>query len=199
MASAGQDVVTSLTLLLQTDVANTTSKTLTPKFGVSFQADRNNLFYASASKGVRGPGVSTPVGANCIDDAAAIGFDPFATLDVKPDSIWSYEVGSKNKLFGGKLAVDASAYRIDWKNVQSLFALPQCTIQTVLNLGSAKIEGFDLALSVKPVSGLTLGASASYIDARYTTNVPGPGGTVIRKAGEPFPLVAPWTIQLNAE
>jgi outer membrane receptor protein involved in Fe transport len=183
----------------QTDVAKTTSKTLTPKFGISFQADRNNLFYATASKGVRGPGVSPPVGANCIEDAEAIGFDPFATLDVKPDSIWSYEVGSKNRLFGGKLAVDASAYRIDWTNVQSLFALPQCTIQTVLNLGSAKIEGFDLALSVKPVDGLTLGASASYINARYTSNVPGPGGTVIRKAGEPFPLVAPWTIQLNGE
>ncbi|MBU0554984.1 MAG: TonB-dependent receptor [Alphaproteobacteria bacterium] len=183
----------------QTDLADTTSKTLTPKFGVSFQADRNNLFYASASKGVRGPGVSSPVGANCIDDAAAIGFDPFATLEVKPDSIWSYEIGSKNRLFGGKVAIDASAYRIDWKDVQTLFALPQCTIQTALNLGSAKIEGFDLAVSVKPVTGLTLGASASYINARYTTAIPGPDDTIIRKAGEPFPLVAPWTLQLNGE
>ena len=183
----------------QTDVADTTSKTLTPKFGISFQADRNNLFYASASKGVRGPGVASPVGANCVDDAAAIGFDPFATLDVKPDSIWSYEVGSKNRLFGGKLAVDASAYRINWSNVQTLFALPQCTIQTTLNLGSAKIDGVDLALSARPVAGLTLGASASYINARYTTEIPGPDDTIIRKAGEPFPLVAPWTLQLNGE
>lgn len=183
----------------QTDVARTTSKTLTPKFGVSFQADRNNLLYASASKGVRGPGVSPPVGANCIADAAAIGFDPFATLDVKPDSVWSYEVGSKNRLFGGKLSVDASAYRIDWKNVQTLFALPQCTIQTALNLGTAKIEGFDLALVAKPISGLTLGASASYVNARYTSTIPGPGNTIIRKSGEPFPLIAPWTLQLNGE
>jgi outer membrane receptor protein involved in Fe transport len=183
----------------QTDTADTTSKTLTPKFGVSYQADNANLFYATASKGVRGPGVSSPVGANCIDDAAAIGFDPFATLQVKPDSIWSYELGSKNRLFGGKVAIDASIYRIDWKNVQTLFALPQCTIQTALNLGSAKIEGIDLAVSVKPVSGLTLGASASYIDARYTTSIPGPDDTIIRQAGEPFPLVAPWTVQLNGE
>jgi len=183
----------------QTDMANTTSKTLTPKFGVSFQADRDNLFYASASKGVRGPGVSPPVGANCIADAAAIGFDPFATLNVKPDSIWSYELGSKNRVFGGKLAIDASVFQVDWKNVQTLFALPQCTIQTALNLGSARIRGFDLALSVKPLTGLTLGASASYIDARYTTDIPGPDDTIIRKAGEPFPLVAPWTIQLNGE
>jgi len=183
----------------QTDTAKTTSKTLTPKFGVAFQADQNNLFYANASKGVRGPGVSPPVGANCIDDAAAIGFDPFATLDVKPDSIWSYEVGSKNRLFGGKVVIDASAYRIDWSNVQTLFALPQCTIQTALNLGKAKIDGFDLSLAVRPADGLTLGASASYINARYTTAIPGPGNTIVRRAGEPFPQVAPWTIQLNGE
>lgn len=182
----------------QTDTAKTTSRTLTPKFGVSFQMDRNNLFYASAAKGVRGPGVSPPVGANCVNDAAAIGFDPFATLKVDPDSIWSYEVGSKNRLFGGRVMIEASAYRIDWKGVQTLFALPQCTIYTALNLGDAKIDGFDLALNVKPAAGLALGASVAYTNARYTTSIPGPDDTVIRKAGEPLP-VAPWTIQLNGE
>ena len=183
----------------RTDTADTTSKTLTPKFGLSYQADPNNLFYASASKGVRGPGVSPPVGANCIADAAAIGFDPFATLNVEPDSIWSYEIGSKNRFFGGKLAVDASAYRIDWSNAQTLFALPQCTIQTALNLGEAKIDGFDVAVSARPFSGLRLGASVAYINARFTTEIPGPNDTVVRRAGEPFPLVSPWTVQANAE
>ena len=44
-----------------------------------------------------------------------------------------------------------------------------------------------------------MGASASYVNARYTSSIPGPGNTVVRKAGEPFPGVAPWTIQLNGE
>tara|TARA_A100001391_G_scaffold119169_3_gene80998 strand:+ start:32296 stop:34680 length:2385 start_codon:yes stop_codon:yes gene_type:complete len=183
----------------QTDTANTTSRTLTPKFGLSYQANPSNLFYVNATKGVRGPGVSPPVGANCIADAAAIGFDPFATLNVEPDSIWSYEIGSKNRLFGGKLAIDASAYRIEWSNAQTLFALPQCTIQTALNLGEAKIDGFDVALAARPFPGLSLGASVAYINARFTTEIPGPNDTVIRKAGEPFPLVSPWTVQANAE
>lgn len=186
-----------------------TSRTLTPKFGISFQADRNNLFYANAAKGVRGSGVSPPVGGNCVDDAAAIGFDPYATLDVKPDSIWSYEAGSKNRLFGGLLTIDASVYHVDWKNVQTLFALPQCTIYAALNLGDAKIDGLDLSLGLNPMEGLTLGASVSYTHARYSTALSGAiddgtgTGTLItgtiRKAGEPFPGVAPWTIQLNGE
>lgn len=181
------------------DTGDTTVRNLTPKFGLAFQADRNNMFYATASKGIRGPGVSPPVGARCADEATAIGFDPYETLRLKPDSIWSYEIGSKNRLFGGKVVIDASAYRIDWKNVQSMFNLPICTVYAALNLGDAKIDGFDLSVSVKPISQLTLGASAAYADARYTTAIPGLDGTTVRKAGEPFPRVAPWTIQLNGE
>jgi len=181
------------------DTGDTTVRNLTPKFAASFQADRDNLFYISASKGIRGAGVSPPVGARCADEAAAIGFDPYATLELKPDSIWSYEIGSKNRLFGGKVVIDASAYRIDWKNVQNMFNLPVCTVYAALNLGDAKVDGFDLSITVKPVRQLTLGMSAAYTNARYTTEIPGLNGTTVRKAGEPFPRVAPWTIQLNGE
>ncbi|SLK12021.1 TonB-dependent receptor [Novosphingobium mathurense] len=174
------------------------SKSLTPKFGVTFQADRNNMFYANAAKGVRGSGVASAVGAACAADAAAIGFDPNTPNIVDPDSIWSYEIGSKNRLAGGRLQLDISAYRVDWKNVQTLFTLPACQLYTTLNLGNAKIDGVDFALSAKPTDNLTLGVSASYINARYTTSVIGPEDSVIRKAGEPFPVV-PWSLQLNGE
>jgi outer membrane receptor protein involved in Fe transport len=182
----------------RTDNLKATSRTFTPKVGLSYQADGDNLFYATAAKGIRGPGVSPPVGTTCNDDAAAIGFDPLKSIKVRPDSIWSYEAGSKNRLFGGKVAIDASIYRIDWKNVQTLFALPGCQLYVALNLGNAKIDGADFAVSARPVTGLTLGASVSYIKARYTTSIPGAGGTTIRKAGEPF-NVAPWSLELNAE
>lgn len=181
------------------DVGDTTVRNFTPKLALSFQADRNNMFYVSASKGIRGPGISPPVGARCADEATAIGFDPFSTLTLRPDSIWSYEVGSKNRLFGGKLAIDVSAYRIDWKSVQNLFNLPVCTNYAALNLGDAKIDGLDLAMTVKPIRQLTLGASIAYTNARYTTAIPGLDGTTVRKVGEPFPRVSPWNIQLNGE
>jgi outer membrane receptor protein involved in Fe transport len=193
----------------RTDTGDITNRTLTPKFGVSFQADRNNMFYATASKGVRGAGVSPPVGARCEAEGNAIGFDPYATLTIKPDSIWSYEVGAKSSLFGGKVVIDASAYRIDWKNVQTMFNLPICANYAALNLGDAKIDGFDLAITTKPIDQLTLGGSVAYTHARYTTAINGlvddgtgtgnavPG--VVRKAGEPFARVAPWTVQLNGE
>ncbi|BAV64267.1 TonB-dependent receptor [Sphingobium cloacae] len=181
------------------DTGDVTVRNLTPKLGLSFQADRDTMLYASASKGIRGPGISPPVGARCEPEAQAIGFDPYATLRLKPDSIWSYEVGAKSRLFGGKVVIDASAYRIDWKNVQTMFNLPLCTVYAALNLGDAKIDGFDLSVTVQPIRQLTLGGSVAYTHARYTTAIPGLDGTTVRKAGEPFPRVAPWTIQLNGE
>ena len=182
----------------QNDRLETTSRDVTPKVGLSFQADRDNLFYASAAKGVRGPGVSPAVGTSCIADGQAIGFDPLSSLTIAPDSVWSYEAGAKNRLLGGKLLVDASVYRVNWSNVQTQLALPACQQQVMLNLGDAKIDGFDLALTLRPLSGLTLTGSASYVNARYTTNIPGPDNIIIRRAGEPLP-VAPWSLQLAGE
>jgi len=98
----------------------------------------------------------------------------------------------------GKVVIDASVYHISWSDVQTLFALPICQQYVALNLGNAKIDGFDLAVSVRPTKGLTLGASVSRINARYTTSIPGAGGTTIRQAGEPF-NVAPWSVELNGE
>ena len=66
---------------------------VTPKFGVSYQMDDDNLFYANASKGYRIGGAATPVGARCAADAAALGFDPSAIRSIKPDTVWSYEAG----------------------------------------------------------------------------------------------------------
>lgn len=174
------------------------SSPLTPKLGLSFQATDNNLFYASAAKGVRGSGVADAVGDRCVDDAAAIGFDPMVARNIASDSVWTYEIGSKNRLADGRLGIDASAYHTNWSNVQTTLVLPGCQVNTTLNLGSAEVDGFDLALSAQPLRGLVLGVSVSYMDARYTSSLPGPGDTIIRRKGEPLD-VAPWSFHLSGE
>lgn len=176
----------------------TRNKPLTPKFGLSFQADRNNLFYVNASKGVRGGGVAEAAGIRCINDGIAIGFDPMVLRKIKPDSLWTYEVGSKNSFAGGRFTIDASAYHTDWKNLQSTLTLPECQVHTVFNFGSAKIDGVDLALSARPADGLTLSAAASYINARYVSELTNAAGDVIRRKGEPLD-VAPWSLHLSGQ
>jgi iron complex outermembrane receptor protein len=188
--------------LYATDGMNTTSEVksdpITPKFGVSFQANDDNLFYANAAKGVRGSGVADAVGALCVDDGAAIGFDPFSSRQIKSDTVWSYEVGSKNRLAEGRFAIDASAYHVDWDDLQTTTVLPGCGVNTTFNLGSAKIDGVDLALSAQVLRGLTVGVAASYMDARYTSALDDGSGNIIRRSGEPLD-VAPWSFHLSGE
>ena len=171
----------------------------TPKFGLSWQADPNNLLYANVAKGFRMGSVATPVGQRCGADAAAFGFDPNEPRTISPDTVWSYEVGMKNRLFGGKLNVDASAYKIDWKNIQTLLTLPSCQVPTTVNLGDAVSQGFDLAITASPRRGLTLGASVAYNDSHYTTtsdsSIP---GRPIRRSGEPLGG-PPWSLYFNGE
>jgi outer membrane receptor protein involved in Fe transport len=174
-----------------------TSEEVTPKFGVSFQVDDDNLLYANAAKGVRGSSVAEPVGAGCEDDAATLGFDPLAPRTIQSDSLWSYEIGSKNQLLDGRMAIDVSAYRSKWDDVQTNVLLPQCQVFTTMNLGQAQIDGVDFSAMVVPTNGLTLGVAVSYMDARYTSALI-VGDTVIRRKGEPLD-VAPWSMHLSGE
>ena len=137
------------------------------------------------------------MGSNCATEAAALGIDTATPRKIESDSIWSYEVGSKNKLFGGHLALDAAAYRQKWTNIQSNVLLPQCQVLTTLNLGDAQIDGFDVSLMAIPVRGLSLGASVSRTNARYTSEL-AIGPYVVHSKGEPLD-VAPWMFHLSGE
>jgi len=171
---------------------------VTPKLGVSFQATDDDLFYASAAKGARGNGVADAVGFRCAEDGALIGFDPMTPHPINADSLWSYEIGSKNRLAGGRFVIDASAYHVNWHDVQTVIALPVCQNHAVVNLGDAKIDGVDLALSARPVRGVTLGAAVSYMDARYSSDLRGGNDAIIRRKGEPLD-VAPWSMHFSGE
>ncbi|QKR98414.1 TonB-dependent receptor [Sphingomonas sp. CL5.1] len=179
------------------NVSHASAKPVTPKFGVSWQATPDTLIYASASKGFR-PGSSTSqVSAQCDADLAALGFTS-APRQIKPDSVWSYEAGAKTKMFGGRLVMDGSVYRIDWTDIQSGVTLPNCNTPFAANFGNARSQGFDLQINAKVGDGFTLGASVGYSDAHYTTSTVGAGGIVVRPKGEPLPI-APWQVSLNGQ
>ncbi len=84
------------------------------------------------------------------------------------DSLWSYELGSKNTFFDHTLQIDASLFYIDWTNIQQNVYLPACGEQFTANLGKAKSEGGDLEVLYRPISALTFDLTAAYTDARLT-------------------------------
>jgi iron complex outermembrane recepter protein len=170
----------------------------TPKFGAQFKADDNNLFYANVAKGFRTGGANAPIANTvCGGDLNAIGFSA-APATYNSDSVWNYEVGAKNKLFGNKLQISSSAFRVDWSQIQSRVFLP-CGFFIVGNLGKAKSQGFDIQLSGRVADGVTLGANVGYNDAKYmqtlATSVP---GTNLVTKGDKLPI-SPWTATVTGD
>lgn len=180
---------------------------ITPKFGLSYQADDNNLIYANASKGFRiggyNPAVGLPCGvSNAPRPGTALGD---LGLSDRPqqfgsDSVWSYEAGSKNKLFDRRLQLDASAFYIDWKNIQQSVALSRCGFAFTDNLGSATSKGFDLQFQLRATDALILGGSVGYTKAEFDETIKaGPAATVnLVTKGDDIAL-NPWQIYLNGQ
>ena len=157
----------------------THSYAFTPKFTVSYDIDPESNVYTSASKGVRlgGPEASpVPFGPTsvCAGDEANFGITT-NPLKFASDKLWTYEVGSKNRIDDNQISLDGSAYYTQWDDVQQQIYLPTCGYYFTDNVGDAEIYGGELEASYRPrwVPGLTLGLSGSYTHADITrTNNP---------------------------
>ena len=136
---------------------------ITPKFNISYQATPGDLFYATVSKGFRVGGANAPLLPVCTAANAA-------PSQFNSDSIWNYEAGTKLKLLGGKLRVAASAYLINWSNIQQSVYDTSCGQQFVGNLGSLTSKGFDFQAEIHPARNLSIDLAVGYTHARYTQN-----------------------------
>jgi outer membrane receptor protein involved in Fe transport len=176
---------------------DSTETPVTPKLGASYQLDDANMLYASVSKGYRQGSATGPISNSCQADAEALGIG-LGPRKILPDYVWSYELGSKNRLMNGRLSLDTSLYQINWSQIQSGLFLPNCNVPITANFGDARSRGFDFTLNVAATDSTTLGFSVGYTDAEYTTDTKGANDVIIRPKGEPLPI-APWTATLSGE
>lgn len=145
---------------------------VTPKFGLDWQASPAVMFYVSAAKGYRIGGTNAPVPqAVCGADLAGYGFSSVPST-YRSDSLWSYEAGAKGRV-GRAVTFAASAFRVDWNNIQQDVYLQHCGAHFTANLGQARSTGFDLQATVRVAKGLTLDGTLSYTSAHFTQNVAG--------------------------
>lgn len=180
-----------------TSTADSTETPVTPKFGVSFQINDDNMVYASVAKGYRQGSALGPISNACQGDATALGLS-LGARSLEPDEVWSYELGSKNRLMDGRMSLDSSVYRIDWSKIQSSLFLPTCNVPVTANFGDARSQGFDITANFAATDSMTVGVAVGYSDAEYTTDTRGSTGVIIRPEGEPLPI-APWTVSFSGE
>ena len=150
----------------------------TPKAGIEWQVDPNNLYYFTYAKGFRpgGGNASIPFDPTftnltfgCTGDFQTEGLTKGAPATYKSDSVQSFEVGAKNNI-DNRIRLASSIYYIKWNNIQENVVPPICQIQFTDNLGDAVSKGFDVQADFQLTTALSIESSFGYTDARYTTN-----------------------------
>ncbi|HEX4506392.1 MAG TPA: TonB-dependent receptor [Alphaproteobacteria bacterium] len=148
------------------------SYAFTPKFTLTYDVNPDTNVYGSVSKGFRlgGPEPSpAPFGPTtvCNSDFNSLGIksDP---LKFASDKLWTYEVGTKNRLDDNRLSINAAGYYTQWSNIQQQVYLPTCGYYVTLNVGDAEIYGGEFEASYRPIPDLTLGLTAAYQHASIT-------------------------------
>jgi len=140
----------------ETSASSATSQGANPRFAAAYRVDPDHMVYASAGKGFRYGGNNQPVPFNFCGVHAPSTF--------APDSLWNYELGSKNTLLDRRMTFNVSVYRIDWSDVQVFNKLP-CTYYYTLNAGKIRSQGLEVETAFKLSRHATFGLSASYNDA----------------------------------
>ena len=90
----------------------------------------------------------------------ALGHEPIPPAS-SPDSLWNYEIGEKSTFLDGRLLVNASAYYIDWSNIQLNEITVPSGINFIGNAGIAHIKGFELEVQARPTREWSFGGSLS--------------------------------------
>ncbi len=150
-----------------------------PKVELSYQATPDQLYYVSASRGVRPGGVNT---SNLAEKGCGQDYGPY-----QPDSLWNYEVGGKTRWLDGTVQVNGAAYYIKWKDVQQGQTLP-CSYQITQNAGEAIVRGGELEIEGQVGSHLHLGVGAGFTKAVLARDAPSLGGV----AGQQLENVPRW-------
>ena len=171
------------------------SRPVTPRFVLNYQPDRDSLFYASAAKGFRPGGINTTLPAACF---AGTGVSPqAAAAPFSSDSLWQYEIGTKDSLFDRRMTVSAAIYYIKWKNIQQFIYLA-CGLGIDYNTGEVTGKGGDLEIQWRALDALTLGITASYTDSSFDDNVVLGTSDRIVTAGDHL-QASPWNLDLTGE
>lgn len=159
---------------------------ISPKVAVSYAIDEHSNLYASYTRGFRAGGINAqvlPMGVR-------------QTFD--PEYSNNYEVGYKTSLAGNKLSIGASAFLIQWQNLQFFNLVAPFTFARE-NVGDAQSTGLELEISAIPVKGLQLDGSFGLNQTEYKNFALTRGGVDVPIGGNSLSNAPSHTIFIGAQ
>jgi iron complex outermembrane receptor protein len=146
------------------------------KFSADYHLTDDVMLYAQAAQGFRPGGVNQVIGL------------PSALGPYTSDSLWNYEGGIKSSWFDRGLILNVDVFQVDWSDIQSSAQTSNAqangsTFSFITNAGNVRIRGIELESTIRPLRGLILQASGSYIEAKLTEDQRPVNGITIAGAG----------------
>jgi iron complex outermembrane receptor protein len=153
-----------------TGVQSTTFNDTTPRFTASYKLADTNLLYLSAAEGIKDGGFNPPT-----ESGYAL---PVAEQTFTPEKNWTYELGTKSKLFDGRAIINADVFLVKWSALQIQTAatfppgeVPPGTPIVVItqNYGNATSKGFESDGLFAATRNIDLTYSLALIDATFNS------------------------------
>jgi iron complex outermembrane receptor protein len=169
-----------------------------PSFLISsdYHLSPSSMIYALVSQGEKAGGLNATLPATGLTADS---------LKVKPETATDYEAGFKGDYWGRRLSVDLSLFYTTVRNYQATYitTVDNATAQYLANVGRVRTQGAEAEITARPITGLTLHASAAFDDATYASYVNAPcaaevtGKTYCNLTGRPVAGAPKWTLGLN--
>jgi iron complex outermembrane receptor protein len=147
-----------------------------------YQWSSKLLTYASVATGFKGGGINPRP------------FFPDNVRPFDPETLTSYELGFKSNLFDRRVRLNAAVFNSEYKSFISsvgatatvvgtnpngtpIYSNPGCFFNTsegpncsyYVNAGDARLRGAELEIQAKPIDGLSIDATISYLDFKWKT------------------------------
>ena len=137
---------------------NTQNKETTGRFGVDWQPNLgftdDTLIYAFYSKGYKGGGINPPQPA---DNANAF------PQTFKPEFVDSYEIGTKNTIWGGTAQLNVTGFMYDYQDYQITQIINRSSVNVNVD---AELKGLEIEALWTPADNWLLTANLGFLDAK---------------------------------
>lgn len=171
-----------------------------PRLGLSYQISDDVGLYGMVSKGYKAGGFS--LGVNTGADPNTPINEPF-----KEETLLNYEIGLKSEWLDRRLRLNASAFYLDWEDLQleTFFFLtpgdPTSNIELTINVQDAEAMGFEIELAALPTENFLITAGVGVVDTEITSNDTArlSGNLTVNLQGEPLPRSPELTWNITGE
>jgi iron complex outermembrane receptor protein len=137
----------------------------TGKLALQYQLTPENMIYASYTRGFKPGGLN---GSASNAAPALLGFERGTQPVYLPETVDSFEVGSKNRFLGDTAQINASAFFYNYKNMQFLEEDAVLYGEGISNAPAAEIYGLELEGSWLLDDHWRVNGSVSLTDGQFT-------------------------------